>query len=314
MWNSNPAGSGTVLTWPPASGDVLVANGKTITINVNTNLGPTGELRHDTTGGATAGGQFNYASGVSVTANAYGGASGQCVSSVFPGFFVGNVYAGTGAFALVVQHTTGTFTITGHAIASSGADALYAIPQGSGAILNFTGSATGSSGTTSRGIYFNGLGTINMVGTATGGSSANSAGVRCQSTGAINVTGDVIAGSGSPGAYNNTTGTITISGYALASTNQPGVQNVGTGVLSVGETRSASNGRGAILGAFRYASATAAKSLQIIAGSQQTLSVLDVAALAPAIENVRSGLVYGDGAYTGTLALQRKRTTMAGRF
>jgi hypothetical protein len=44
------------------------------------------------------------------------------------------------------------------------------------------------------------------------------------------------------------------------------------------------------------------------------MTVLDVAAIVPAESDVRKGLVYGDGAYTGTLQLGRNRTSMAGRF
>jgi hypothetical protein len=44
------------------------------------------------------------------------------------------------------------------------------------------------------------------------------------------------------------------------------------------------------------------------------MTVLDVAAIVPAESDVRKGLIYGDGAYTGTLPLGRNRTSMAGRF
>jgi hypothetical protein len=83
----------------------------------------------------------------------------------------------------------------------------------------------------------------------------------------------------------------------------------------VGETRSASNGRPAVAGAFRYASTTAAKSMPYTASEGQiSMTVLDVAAIVPAESDVRKGLIYGDGAYTGTLPLGRNRTSMAGRF
>ena len=81
VWNTAANGSGTYITHGDlVSGDVLMANNRTITVNVDTNLGGTGQVRNDTTGGATAGGFFDLAAGITLTANAYGGGTGsQCV-------------------------------------------------------------------------------------------------------------------------------------------------------------------------------------------------------------------------------------------
>ena len=35
MWNTAADGSGTTLTWPCASDDVLIANGKTVAVNIS---------------------------------------------------------------------------------------------------------------------------------------------------------------------------------------------------------------------------------------------------------------------------------------
>lgn len=264
-WNSLPNGTGTTLTWPAAADDVLMANGRTVTINVDTVVA---EVRTDTANGATVGGTFNLINGVSLTANVYMGTSGTgCITfSAASGFLIGNLYGGPGSGSSAVFITgTGTLNVTGNA---------YSGPSGSN----------------------------------------NCHGIRNTSTGTVTLTGNAISLGGGTGVANEGTGSITVSGYAEASTAVSGANNTAQGTLTVSETRSASNGRGAVTGAFRFASATAAKSLPIIAGSQRTLSVLDVAALVPAVEDVRAGVVYGDGAYTGTLALQRKRITMAGRF
>jgi hypothetical protein len=116
------------------------------------------------------------------------------------------------------------------------------------------------------------------------------------------------------GINNAAAGTLTLSGYAQASTGFAGANNAAQGILQVGETRSASNGRGAVTGAFRYASATAAKTMPYTPDGQISMTVLNVAALVPAESDVRSTVVYGDGAYTGALPLGRSRTSMAGRF
>ena len=264
-WNSLPDGSGTTLTWPAAADDVLMANGRTVTVNVNTVVA---EVRTDTANGATVGGTFTLSNGLSLTANVYMGTSGSgCITfSSASGFLVGNLYAGSGSGShAVLVSGTGTLNVTGNA---------YSGPAG----------------------------------------SSNCHGIRNSGAATVNLTGNAISLGGGAGVNNESTGSVTVSGYVEAFTSLSGANNTGLGVLTVGETRSASNGRGAVTGAFRFASATAAKSMPIIDGSQKTLSVLDVAALVPAVEDVRAGLVYGDGAYTGTMPLNRKRTTMAGRF
>lgn len=263
-WNSLPNGTGTTLTWPPASNDVLMLNGLSVTINVNTTVA---EIRNDTANGATAGGSFTLNNGIAITANGYMGSSGSglILFSAATGTITGDYYGGTG--------------------------------NGSNAIL--------ASGT----------GTLTVTGTLYGGASGtNNAGIRNSGTGTVNITGNAIATDANMGVRLSAGGTVTISGYVQASLTGAGATSEAQGVLQVGETRSASNGRGAVTGAFRFASTTAAKSLPIIAGTQKTLSVLNVAALVPAVEDVRAGVVYGDGAYTGTLPLQRKRPSMAGRF
>jgi hypothetical protein len=291
-WNSAPDGSGTTLTWPPASGDILVCNGRNITVNVSATVA---ECRNDTTGGATAGGFFQPSNGVTLTANTYTGTVGQCVFfNAAAGFLVGNVYAGSGNSSYGVN------------------------VQGTGT-LNITGNVYGGTNTNCAGVLSSaGAPTINIAGDVFGGTGTNSRGAQVFVPGStINITGNAIAGSGSgaSGIENSqSTSTVTVTGYVQASTVNAGANNAAQGIVSIGETRSASNGRPAVTGAFRYASATAAKSLPIVAGTQKTLAVLDVAALVPDAGDVRSTVVYGDGAYTGTLPVNRKRLSMAGRF
>lgn len=100
VWNSAANGSGSWLTWPPAPGDVLMANGFTITVNVSAiNLGATGQVRNDTTGGAAGGGRFALANNLILTANVYAGGttvSQGLVSSFYYNLTViGDVYAGS---------------------------------------------------------------------------------------------------------------------------------------------------------------------------------------------------------------------------
>jgi hypothetical protein len=318
MWNSNPAGGGTVLTWPPASGDVLMANGKTVYVNANTNLGATGEVRNDTTGGATAGGFFQMqTTGVSLTSSIPAAGQGavvvQCLTNGITVYIVGNITHVSG-FSCVRNGGTGTINITGTVNST-----VQAITNGSTGTINITGDLTciGAGG----GSYAvdNGVGgTVNVTGTATFAGSGAASVMQNRGIGTFNHTGNCLHSTGSTGtrgaAYNSGTGTLTVSGYVLACNTGPGAENTAQGILQVGETRSASNGRGAVTGAFRYASATAAKDMPYTADGQISMSVLDVAAIVPAESDVRKSVIYGDGAYTGTLQLGRNRTSMAGRF
>ena len=67
-WSATSTWTGGVV---PTTGDIVVANGKTITIDtLNVTVA---EVRNDTTGGAVAGGYFNMVSGGSLNANVYHG-------------------------------------------------------------------------------------------------------------------------------------------------------------------------------------------------------------------------------------------------
>lgn len=299
VWNSAADGSGAWLTWPPAVGDILVANGNIINVNVSTAVA---ELQNDTRSGATSGGQFRLnTTGVSLTANAYNS-------------------AGNGVGIVRVTLVSGTVSFVGNMYGGTAASSVgMLLGAGIGATLNFTGNVYTLGGAGAYGInpQIGHTGAINITGNVYGADVANTSTFFHQSTGPVTITGNVFAGNAATSYGLRVIGTgsnAEVSGYVQASTLSSGAINDGQGILTVGETRSASNGRGAVLGAFRFASATAAKSMPIIAGTQQTLSVLDVAALVPAVEDVRSNVIYGDGAYTGTLALQRKRQSMAGRF
>lgn len=382
VWNTAVNGSGSYLTWPPASGDVLVANNKTITVNVDTNLGATGQVRNDTTGGATDGGGFTLSSGVTLTANVYAGDTGtRCVGAASGTSTVtGNVYGGSGTNSDGVSITSSaSITINGDVTGGSGTT-CYGLRAANTSTVTINGNVIGGSVAGNTGVYFNSLGTltvtgnvsctvtegirnntggtVNLNGTVTGGlstancvynvvggvmkitgnviggSASGAYGVNNGGTGNTNITGNVTGGSINtaqavrnsftgtvtltgnaigdigPGVVNTVGGTASISGYVQASLSSPGATNSLQGILRVGETRSASNGRGAVTGAFRYISTTA-----LIAKPYDTTGPLTMkpvgAFTLPAEADVRQGVAFGADK-TGTLAGSNRHTRMAG--
>jgi len=192
LWNSVAGGGGTVLTWPPASGDNLVANGNTaIALNVDFNIG-TGILTTGTTLGGTAGGNFTLTTARTITAGILAGTT-ECVSKsgTNPWTWNGTVIGGTASVVGLGIVGTSTFTFTGTASGGSGTGA-HGINVSSGTI-NMTGNAYGGS-STGVGIRHSGGGvTLTMTGNSSG--SATGAGV--QTTGGTFVlNGNAVAGAG----------------------------------------------------------------------------------------------------------------------
>lgn len=268
VWATTPAGTAAAVTF--ASGDVLYANSFTITVNVDTNLGTTGEVRNDNTNSATAGGGFNLNNGVTLTANVYAGSVAvSCVTfsgssgssatingSIFGGSvtnaagvttsssgtltITGNATGGTNAAALVNSGTASTLNVTGNITGGAGNGAGLSVTNSG--ICNVTGNVSGGSVNNSSGLT-NGTGTITIIGNVTGG-SGNALGVTQSSSGSVTITGTVIGGTSSNGigANNGSSGTITINGTAIGGTSVVGANNGGAGTMTV--TRAKGNGFG----------------------------------------------------------------------
>lgn len=176
VWNTAANGSGSYLSWPPASGDVLMANNKTITVNVDCNLGSTGQVRNDNANGATAGGNFELTDGVTVTANIHMGSTVACVRNNTTGtaYTVGTVTtAGGNATRALELSGNGTLAHTGNVYGGTG-----------------SGSGLGCSNTSASG-------TLSIVGTVFGGTqnaAAYGAVNNTTGTGVLSVNGPCIAG------------------------------------------------------------------------------------------------------------------------
>jgi hypothetical protein len=265
VWATTPSGTAAAVTF--ASGDVLMANSFTITVNVSTDLGATGEVRNDNTASATAGGSFTLADGVTLTANIFAGSTATaCLSQTgtASGAIVGNSRGGTsnnGGHG-ISKSSTGTLTLTGNI--TGGTTALQHGVTISAGITNFTGNIVGGSAGSggvpaSSGFVVSG-GTLNVLsGTVTGGTvnsvyglyvSGGSVTYNGTVTGPTQITtttahaifhagintltinGSVTGGAGGCGVANSVGGTVAINGTVTGGSLQPGCLNSSTGVIT----------------------------------------------------------------------------------
>lgn len=327
VWNTAANGSGSYLTWPPASGDVLMANNKTITVNVSTNLGGTGEVRTDTENGATAGGGFALSDGVTLTARTYSGTA-TCVTfaanSPAAAYVVGAMIGGTSSTVYAVNNTgTGTLSITGNIAGGSATNAHGAYNQGSGT-LNITGSVTASATHAAAGAYNASTGILTISLNATGGAQGDTYGARNQSTGTLTILGSAIGGSGanSFGAYNVGAGTLNVgtavgNGFGNGSVGLsacPGVSGSTTGSTKVKSIQYGSRGQTPTVGNVYIEPDNANQAVFVKSDlSTLTLSRTDGTDFGNPVEaNVRYGVSYALGNKTGTCHVPTAAQVSAG--
>jgi len=290
VWATTPSGVAGPVTF--VSGDVLVANSFAITVNVSTNLGGLGEVRNDTTGGATAGGSFTLSNAVTLTANAIAGTA-QCVT-----------YSGTaGNSATIVGNCTGGSSV-----------AAYGASNNSTGTLTITGNCTGGSSTSANGANNNSTGTLTITGNCTGGSNTSANGANNNSTGTMTITGNCTGGSNATayGANNNSTGTMTITGTINASEFASGVGGSNRGQITllsgpfISSTTFGVNPIGCL--SWRWASSLNNNTYIQVPTSNllatRNLVTPDNATNFPAESDVRSAITFGiGGALTGTLVV-----------
>lgn len=324
VWATTPSGTAAAVTF--ASGDVLLSNSFTVTVNVSTDLGATGEVRNDTTGGATAGGSFSLSTGVTLTANIYAG-SAACVTlaGTASATVVGSVNGGAGASGVGINCTsTGTLAITGAVNGGSGSGST-GVNVGSAATCNITGNITAGSG--GGGFVANSSSSscvITVVGNVTG---AAQAGFVNNVGGVCTITGTVTAGV-NYGAYNNNVGSITIIGTAIGggfvgawnnnggtmtvtrakggplSSSAAGVNGNANTITSVSEIEFGDAGASPTSGAIRLTDLSTNVAVMYRFGTtKKTLVDANASGLMPAASNVRSGTVYNGGNSTGTCAV-----------
>lgn len=323
VWATTPSGTAGAQTF--ASGDVLVANSFTITVNVSTDLGSTGEVRNDTTGGATAGGSFSLSNGVTLTANVFAG-SASCVTlaGTVSATVIGNINGGSAATAYgVSMGSTGTLTITGSISGGTVSTTAHGINVSAAGIVNVTGNVIGSS-VSNAGLNIVAAATITITGNVNGGTAGY--GLTNNSSGTTTITGTVTGGA-QVGLINASAGTITITGTAVGGTNvgaaasagttnvvrarggpltasSVGVSSSGAAVVNVEEVEWGDLGASPTSGSIRLTDKSSNVAVMYRVGTtKKNLVDANASGLMPAASNVRSGTVYNGGNSTGTCAV-----------
>jgi hypothetical protein len=204
----------------PQSGDIVCANGKTVTIDMDLAAYTFDRLTTVATSPAAAGGGFTMGISGTINANITAGTT-PCLTSTGTGTTLvinGEIKGGgsSGARGLTCSGDC-TVTITGNV--TGGISNGHGIQCSAACTVTITGNVTGGSNTYAYGIYCNAACTVTITGNVTGGSSGP--GIYCNAACTVTITGNVTGGSGAyaHGIYcyaaNNI---ITISGTILGKT------------------------------------------------------------------------------------------------
>lgn len=306
-----------------------------------------------TVNGGVAGGTFNLTNGSNLTTTASTGvivgsltnpltfALASPNSATFNGNII-DVATVTG-YGAINMNGTGTLTLTGnYAIGAGGAANRRIITVNSAGILNIIGNLTNSgvvSANINNVIQSLAAATINVTGNVTGGGNSvitfNNATISASSGGNVTITGNVNAGTGI--AIGIASGTLTVIGDIIGSTTAPAIQNLTTATtIDIAGSVTAGTGNNAILGLglvkvsgllintnnFQAVYApritieptTTSITFQRIGGGTQIMYVGSSTAFnLPAINNVRSGTVYGQSnEFTGTMIVQTPENVLLG--
>ncbi len=310
-WSNTATWDGGTL---PAPGDDVRSNGFTVTVDQNITVL---SIRNDAFAPAVLGGKFLVNStGRVINCNIYATSSDCLEASGFSGTINvnGNGYAtNTNGSAVIVNGVNITINYTGDLYggfvnSGGGATSNSGLRVVSGN-FNFTGNAYARGGGYACGIYSN---AINSINTFTGNAILNPS-VLHQTASALHTAGvnHVTVMNGIAECISNLTGELRCSAVynatgilygnitAIGSPLGHGSGiNGGTGVTLINKSINRT-GLGALLGV-KYTSVN--PTIDVIDENNITIVLSDPAATLPPLESdVRDGVIYGGGAYEGTL-------------
>lgn len=309
IWATTPSGTASNLFSSFTNADTLVSNNFTVTLNVSVTVL---EVRNDNTGGATAGGLYGLADGVTLTANVINGASASTISysGSTSATIIGNLQSNNGG--ALNYGATGTLNITGN-IQTGNSGGAHGITIGGSGTVNITGNVTGSlSASAAVGVYLNGSGTVNLTGTVTGGNNTNAQGAQNAGAGTFNIFGTAIGGVGTAGAANTGTGIMYVqrakgNGFGNGSTivtAQVGFSSSQTSTSRVLEIEYGDLGQSPTSGPIIISDNTGNQAIFYRPTlSKKTLTDPAATVSFPAQSNVRAGVSYASGSLVGTCAV-----------
>jgi hypothetical protein len=188
----------------PQSGDIVCANGKTVTIDMDLAAYTFDRLTTAATAPAAAGGGFTMGIGGTINANITAGTT-PCLTSTGIGTTLainGEIKGGGSTNARGLTCSGGcTVTITGNVTGGSGGTNAYGIGCNAACTVTITGNVTGGSQTSAYGIGCNAACNVTITGNVTGGSNTTAYGIGCNAACTVTITGNVTGGS-----YNNAYG------------------------------------------------------------------------------------------------------------
>ena len=268
-WSSNSTWNGTSSV--PGNGDTVVANGFTVTCDVDITIG--GANNPSVNAGSFVTGCWYQITTVGTTSFTGIGASANTVGIIFQATGVGTgngvakalatittaaaggtAVAGGGftittsqAFSADVRAgTTTCLTVTGtgspswtssNIIGGSATNAVGVLNNATAGILTFSGcTIVGLTGTNANGINNNSTGTVTATSCTIMGGSSYEFGINNNSTGTVTATScTIMGGSGGFGVYNTSTGTLSFTGCTITGgtgSNCFAVVNAASGTLN----------------------------------------------------------------------------------
>lgn len=236
-WITAVAGLTALAGSPPTVVDDVYADGKTITVNINTAVLSVRTTTSPRTAGL-AGGGFTLNNGISLSANVFGGTTAAVTFSLNApnsASIYGNALGGsTNGTPAILNSGTGTLTVYGNVSASTFNSRAYGASNTSTGTLNVYGNVQGNSSATvtSYGLFAGGTVNIfgNVYGSSTTGGSSFSSGIGAEGTSTINISGSVQGGKVSTNygiQVTTNTNTINITGSVVGGdiTNGHGINN-----------------------------------------------------------------------------------------
>lgn len=266
----------------PGSGDTVVANGFTVTIDQDVTVT---EIRTLALTPAASGGGFACSATRTINATVRAGTT-PCLT-----------FSGGGGT---------TLTLVGDVIASSATNNTQALVISGASTVNVLGNVSGApiSASNADGINITAAATLNIVGTVTGGNGTNAFGIRFSAACVIDITGNVVGGGNSGGTAISgaSAASITVVGNC-SSPSQGGCISVSTGSTVVTVTGSVTAGTSNTSCILHSGSGSVAVVGDVTAGSNASAFGISVSASNVAVKgDCYAGTALGAHAVNATAA------------